>query len=320
MEIDSSYIRDPTYVYGTTVYVDFRKRAGCLPILMGMFGFRSPVRTKVWSTRRKSIHSSLSFSFEDCDLTYKTPKGLVTHCLLEHDGDTRRLSSMPFKPTLLDMPPVPLKLPSYMVVPRDIRQTPISKERHALLGPWVNISSVFLSLALTNYPTTGQVLRNIFGPVSLEVKRPNAAVPLRSVRGQIDREDSTSQTIITNDEYDFLRPKSPSSTPKARFDDLPSATVSRLVHGGLVLWGPAVSVKEEPDPLEVVKPLNNSRLAMADGDYQASSALADERPGSLSAPDAETDDRLTATDRRPDQQGELEGCTKPTDDASCLVA
>jgi hypothetical protein len=271
----------------------------------------------------KSIHNSPSSCFEDCDLTYKSPKGLVTHYLSEHDGDTRRPSSMPFKPTLLDMPPVPLKLPSYMVVPRDIRQTQISKERHALLGPWVNIYSAFLS-ALTNHPATGQVLRNIFGPVSLEVKRPNAAVPLRSVRGQIDREDSTLQTIA-NDEYDFLRPKSPSSTPKVRFDDLPSAAVSRLVHGGLVLWGPEVDVKEEPDLLDV-EPFNSPRHgdpAMADGDYQASSALVEtltERPESLSVPDAETDDRLTAIDRRPDQQGELEGCAKPADDASCLVA
>jgi hypothetical protein len=137
--------------------------------------------------------------------------------------------------------------------------------------------------------------------------------------------ERTPLQTIANDEYDFLRPKSPSSTPKVRFDDLPSAAVSRLVHGGLVLWGPEVDVKGEPDPLDVVEPFNSSRHsdpAMADGDYQASKCATSlsERPESSSVPDAETDDRLTAIDRRPDQQGELEGLAKPADDASCLVA
>jgi hypothetical protein len=158
------------------------------------------------------------------------------------------------------------------------------------------------------------------------VKRPNAAVPLRSVRGQIEREDSTLQTIA-NDEYDFLRPNSPSSTSKIRFDDLPSAAVSRLVHDGLVFWGPKVDVKEEElDVVDIVEPFDGSQYgdaAMADGDYRASSALTEtltECPESSPAADAGTDDRLMVIDQRPSQQGELEGDVKSADDQSCLVS
>ncbi|KIM75009.1 hypothetical protein PILCRDRAFT_689844 [Piloderma croceum F 1598] len=55
--------RGPTYVYGTTVYVDFRKRAGCLPILMCMFAFRSPVRTKIATSLTKHPKVSLHTVF-----------------------------------------------------------------------------------------------------------------------------------------------------------------------------------------------------------------------------------------------------------------
>jgi hypothetical protein len=82
------------------------------------------------------------------------------------------------------------------------------------------------------------VLRNIFGPVNLEVKRQNAAVPLRSLRA-VDREDSATATPpgIGHDEYDFLKPIS-SSSKVPYFDDLPSEAVSQLIHTGLVFWAP----------------------------------------------------------------------------------
>jgi len=217
--------------------------------------------------------------YQDCDLSFRTPKYLVAHCALEHSNDIRRPSTEPFKPTLMSMPPVPLTLPSYMVVPRDIRQTPISKDRHALLGPWV--------------------LRNIFGPVNLAVKRQNAAVPLRSVRGPMDREDF-NPPITANDEYDFLRPKSPSSTPKTHFDDLASAAASKLIHAGLTFWGPKVEVKEENDPSGIVESFDSKSHrdpAMDDSGHEhkdpqelssALDAVTDERPTLIGQEDNDT--------------------------------
>jgi len=244
--------------------------------------------------------------YQDCDLGYRSSRDLVAHCQQEHGIDRHRPSPTPFKPILIDMPPVPLQMPSYMVVPRDIRQTPVSKERHALLGPWV--------------------LRNIFGPVTLEPKQQNAAVPLRNVRRITDKDDPNQQTIA-NDEYEFLRPKSPSSIPKARFDDLPSMAVSRLVHGGLVFWGPNVDVKEEPDPPDTPEHLDASPGDPADIDddkgyeYSSSQGEASTEPLELSsAPDAEIDDRIVVEDlpTGSDDTSRVD-IEAPAKDAGCLV-
>lgn len=123
-----------------------------------------------------------------------------------------------------------------MVIPRDIRQRPISKDRHALIGPWVSKQVTSSGLFFNQLLYDHEVLRNIFGPVNLEVKRQNAAVPLRSLRGTMDKEDSL--TTIGHDEYDFLKPMSSSSSKVPYFDDLPSEEVSQLIHTGLVFWPP----------------------------------------------------------------------------------
>jgi hypothetical protein len=145
----------------------------------------------------------------------------------------------------------------------------------------------------------------------------------------MDREDSNPQTIA-NDEYDFLRPKSPSSTPKARFDDIPSAAVSSLVHAGLVFWGPNPPkplMKEESDPTVTTKPLDSaaSHALTHDGseeheDPQPRAEELAETPTSV--PDAETDDRLAAIERRTGQQynnSDLETHTKLPDETGCVV-
>jgi hypothetical protein len=143
-------------------------------------------------------------------------------------------------------------------------------------------------------------LRNIFGPVNLQGKRPNAAVPLRNSRGTIDKEDSNSQSV-TNDEYDFLRPKSPSSTPKIQFDDLASAAVSKLVHAGLTFWEPEAKVKEEIDPPNIVESsettnqdiaLDNGDDAMGNGSQEHKDVMPQPSTELASAPDrASTDER-----------------------------
>ena len=160
-----------------------------------------------------------------------------------------------------------------------------------------------------------QVLRNIFGPVSLEVKRQNAAVPLRRARGVTDGEDSVTQTIA-NDEYDFLRPKSPSSTPKARFNDIPSAAVSRLVHAGVVFWGPAAHVTQESDPtnIELVDSVGHVDRAIDEGgeEHEDLRPQGEDLTGLSSARETETDDRPAG------QQGS-EMQTKLPSETSCVV-
>jgi hypothetical protein len=111
-------------------------------------------------------------------------------------------------------------------------------------------------------------------------------VPLRSARGVMDKEDSSSQ-FIASDEYDFLRPKSPSSTPKVRLDDIPSAAVSRLVHAGLVFWGPKTNSKES-DPMDIDQALNKINHGdEEDKDPQPKT----EKVGLLSVSDGESEDR-----------------------------
>ncbi|KAF7970258.1 hypothetical protein HWV62_24518 [Athelia sp. TMB] len=74
-----------------------------------------------------------------------------------------------------------------------------------------------------------EVLRNIFGPVSLKTIRQNAAAPLR------DTADDNIPTIVP-DEYDFLVQTTPA--PNIHMEDLASEAVTRLVDAGLTLWGP----------------------------------------------------------------------------------
>lgn len=90
--------------------------------------------------------------FEGCDDDYKTAKDLFEHCLLEHKDDAYRPTPIPFQAERMELPEVPATVPSYMVIPRDIRQAPISAGRHALVGPWVS-ALVILTRALTNYLT-----------------------------------------------------------------------------------------------------------------------------------------------------------------------
>ena len=97
---------------------------------------------------RVSIANSHMVVSIDCDDAYRTPKDLIKHCLLEHKNDSYRPMPIPSKPETASLPTVPMTLPSYMVIPRDIRQAPILKDRHASIGPWVSISSHLFWLIL----------------------------------------------------------------------------------------------------------------------------------------------------------------------------
>lgn len=115
----------------------------------------------------------------------------------------------------------------------------------------------------------------------------------------MDKEDSSSQ-FIASDEYDFLRPKSPSSTPKIRLDDIPSAAVSGLVHAGLVFWGPNTNTRES-DLMDIDQALD--KIDHGDEEDKDQPEALAENIGLLSVSDGETEDRHDAI--------ETEGGTGP---------
>lgn len=90
-----------------------------------------------------------------------------------------------------------------------------------------------------------QVLRNIFGPVNLDIPKHNPRYPLRaSRRGAKEEKSNATKTLIgRHDEYDFLA--SWSTYPNA-CSDLNASTISDLIDDGLVLWGSDV-VKRRDD-------------------------------------------------------------------------
>ena len=74
----------------------------------------------------------------DCDDSFRNPSQLVKHHGAEHRHDFLKLAAAFFAPKLSPPPMAPRSLPSYMVEARQVRQASISKEKHALLGPWVS--------------------------------------------------------------------------------------------------------------------------------------------------------------------------------------
>ena len=159
------------------------------------------------------------------------------------------------------------------------------------------------------------------------MRRPNAAVPMRNLRSVMDKEDSNGQAIAS-DEYDFLRPKSPSSTPKAQFDDLASTAVSGMIHAGLTFWGPEPpeeDIKVEISPPDVVESFDITRsgdLAMDGGGQENkdpnSREEATAEPSSIPDPSAEhpTATQESGLSHVISDSGVL---TKPTNDTNCLL-
>lgn len=109
---------------------------------------------------------------------------------------------------------------------------------------------------------SGQVFRNIFAPITLTVKRQNAAVPLRSPRRPRTIRESSKANFSRpgRDDYEFMRPKSPSwRTGTYHFSSLPNTEVSQLVHAGLTFWGPQTeSVKIEWNSPEKIDGVDTS--------------------------------------------------------------
>ncbi|KII82877.1 hypothetical protein PLICRDRAFT_180949 [Plicaturopsis crispa FD-325 SS-3] len=164
------------------------------------------------------VRIPLFCAYRDCDDSFRTPRELLQHHLLNHRSDHLRRTPAPYKPPVFSAPLVPKTLPTYMVEPQDIRQPGISRERHARLGT--------------------RVLRNIFSPVNLGPKRHNAAGPLYRVRRDPGPEDPNAPPPLRPDEYDFLSSTS-NTRSRTHFGDLLSHEVSELVYTGHVFFAPS---------------------------------------------------------------------------------
>ncbi|EGO02383.1 hypothetical protein SERLA73DRAFT_178296 [Serpula lacrymans var. lacrymans S7.3] len=181
----------------------------------------------------KHPKSSLPCSILGCLQHFTTPIDVMQHEVLHQAPGSDvaipvKSTTQPYTPRLpSSLGPIPEILPSYRVEPRHVRQAIISAQRHAVLGPWV--------------------LRNIFGPVELGMKKPNAAVPLRYYSRPSGVPEDVPQPM--QDDYDFLIPLS-SGVPKSLvLDDLPSAPISQMIQAGLVFFDTAkITNKTGPVP------------------------------------------------------------------------
>ncbi|KAF8076708.1 hypothetical protein FPV67DRAFT_429044 [Lyophyllum atratum] len=154
-------------------------------------------------------------AYKDCQGVFWTACQLTKHHKAEHSNAPLKPPATIFAPTLEPPPDTSGVVPSYLLEP--VRASSISKERHAVLGPWV--------------------LRNIAGPVNLGMKRYNAASKLsRTSSGEGENRPGIQP-------YDFLNfpstnfSTSPSKPSRIRgMDNLDSGEVSEMVHDGMLLW------------------------------------------------------------------------------------
>lgn len=191
------------------------------------------------------------------------------------------------------------------------------------IGPWVSFQSCQFVTDLLTIDVC-QVLRNIFAPFAAPPKRRNAAVPLRRTREPVDATESINPMAKRSrtDDYEFLRPKSPTGTTRSHhFDDLPCPEVSKLVHAGLTFWGPEVNESKEEG---FISGDTFDDIEIHDVGGQAR--------GSLEPPIMAPTDRTTVNTSQSDVQatpieeqtetsdgGEQEGDAEPEKDSNCLL-
>ncbi|RDB20095.1 hypothetical protein Hypma_012842 [Hypsizygus marmoreus] len=191
-------------------------------------GRRERNATQLFSHLRSHAIIPLLCAYGDCEESFRSPRQLAKHHQAEHSNDPPKLSASIYAPKLDTPVAIPEVVPSYLIEP--VRRASMSKERHAVIGPWV--------------------LRNIAGPVNIE-KRYNAAKRLQTSGGERRR---------SNQPYDFLSFPSTnfSTTPSqpSRLRDLGnlySGEVSELVNDGMVLWHVPEMKDEEKDDIHLLQ-------------------------------------------------------------------
>ncbi|KAF8638595.1 hypothetical protein AX17_002136 [Amanita inopinata Kibby_2008] len=144
----------------------------------------------------------LRCAYNDCEETFRVIQPLLKHYDAKHKGDGLKANADPFIPPSQEPPSISGNVPAYMIDTCGVLQGPISKERHALLGPWV--------------------YKNIAGPVNL-TKRYNAA-----------QRPPQCDFLTTSATQFSMTPSQPSKLRD--MDDLHSVEVSNLFLKGLVIW------------------------------------------------------------------------------------
>ncbi|KAH7926773.1 hypothetical protein BV22DRAFT_1008222 [Leucogyrophana mollusca] len=165
-----------------------------------------------------------------CSEAFDKPIEVMHHELTLHPRPVNplvRALARPFAPSLApSLEPVPPTLPAYRVEPRHIRQVSITPQRHGVIGP--------------------MVLRNIFTPVELNLRRQNAPMRLRNAR-QLGEGDDSRSLWARPDEYDFLASLSSASSKMPALDELDSEVTSEMAGAGLVLFGPERALDSQED-------------------------------------------------------------------------
>lgn len=79
-------------------------------------------------------------TFADCEESFRTVQSLMKHRDLNHKSGRLKRTPEPFAPIVKEPPPVPGKVPAYVIKSGPVRQEPIDDNRHLnTLGPWVSI-------------------------------------------------------------------------------------------------------------------------------------------------------------------------------------
>lgn len=90
----------------------------------------------------------------DCERAFASSKELLHHhSSYRHRGQPLKRTPDPFEPVNTEpLPPLPLTLPSYMIIPRRIAQHPISKVVHNWLGAKVSMTCEKLQIIAEGRP------------------------------------------------------------------------------------------------------------------------------------------------------------------------
>ena len=75
----------------------------------------------------------------DCDERFSRIQDLEAHEKSEHANDEPPPCAIPRPPELKSLPVLPQTLPSYTTTTRLASKPSITDDRHARLGPWVNM-------------------------------------------------------------------------------------------------------------------------------------------------------------------------------------
>ncbi|TDL29646.1 hypothetical protein BD410DRAFT_33941 [Rickenella mellea] len=175
---------------------------------------------------------TLSCPYEGCEHVLHDTRELAYHGTLGHPSGKLRPTFIPKQPSSIAKPPaMPAVMPAYMAISTPVAAERMSKDRHARLGPWV--------------------LRNIFGPVNLDVPKHNARYPLRNSRriGEKEARMEAKSHAGPPDEYDFLGSY---ATYPIACSDLENAYVSDKVDAGLVLWPGKPTTRKDTSPIRRV--------------------------------------------------------------------